>query len=67
MNYAVVILAFVMFLATGYWFLKGRKYYTGPRTTAHIVNGGIVEDDSGSQKSTDPEKKAAGVTAPPYA
>jgi hypothetical protein len=44
MNYAVVILAFVFLLATSYWFVRGRKYYVGPRSQAHVVNGGVVED-----------------------
>lgn len=43
MNYAIVIIGFVFLLATGYWFVAGRKYYTGPRTHARIVNGDIVE------------------------
>jgi hypothetical protein len=42
MNYAIVIIGFVFFLATGYWFVAGRKYYIGPRTHARIVNGDIV-------------------------
>ncbi|KAI0134127.1 amino acid permease [Xylariales sp. AK1849] len=46
MNYAVVILAFVFFLATGYWFLRGHKYYIGPRTHAHVSNGDILEAPS---------------------
>lgn len=44
MNYAVVILAFVFLLATSYWFVRGRKYYIGPRSQTHVVNGGVVED-----------------------
>lgn len=58
MNYAVVIIAFVFFLATSYWFWQGRKYYTGPRTQARIVNGGIVED-SDSSALADYEKAIA--------
>jgi hypothetical protein len=46
MNYAVVILAFVFLLATSYWFVRGRHYYVGPRSEAHVVNGGIVVDPS---------------------
>ena len=46
MNYAVVILVFVLLVALVYWFIAGRKYYTGPRTRAHIANGMIVKDDS---------------------
>jgi hypothetical protein len=46
MNYAVVILAFVFVVSITYWFLRGNKYYTGPRTHAHIVDGQIIVDDS---------------------
>lgn len=45
MNYAVVILAFVFFLALGYWYIHGRTYYTGPRMTAQIIDGAIVIQD----------------------
>ncbi|KAJ9164654.1 Amino acid permease [Coniochaeta hoffmannii] len=62
MNYAVVILAFVMLLATGYWYLKGRKYYTGPRVTAHIVDGGVVLTED-NEKLSDSEKRPAGLGA----
>ncbi|KAI9781724.1 MAG: Amino-acid permease 2 [Geoglossum umbratile] len=45
MNYAIVILAFVLLLATIYWFIGGRFYYTGPRTHTRIANGVIVGGD----------------------
>ncbi len=56
MNYAVVILVFVFLLATGYWFLRGRLYYTGPRTRAHVVNGIIVADGDAELIGGDIEK-----------
>lgn len=62
MNYAVVILAFVMLLATVYWFIHGRTYYVGPRVTAHVHNGGIVPAESESDRM-DPEKSPAGLQA----
>jgi uncharacterized membrane protein YqiK len=62
MNYAVVILAFVMILATGYWWAKGRNYYTGPRVTAHVVDGGIVLAED-NEKLSDSEQKPAGLGA----
>ncbi|OAA68167.1 amino acid permease [Niveomyces insectorum RCEF 264] len=58
MNYAVVILAFVFILATSYWFIQGRFYYTGPRTHAHVAGGVIVREDS-DDNGNDPEKSAA--------
>ena len=62
MNYAVVILAFVMIIATAYWFIHGRTYYTGPRVTAHVVDGGVVLTEE-SDKASDPEKRPAGLGA----
>ena len=44
MNYAVVVLMFVLVVATAYWFIHGRKFYIGPRTHAHLEHGEIVED-----------------------
>ena len=60
MNYAAVILVFVFLVATAYWFIRGNKYYTGPRTHAHVVDGHIVRDDSG-RAVIDQEKAAAGL------
>lgn len=62
MNYAVVILAFVMLCATVYWYAKGRKFYTGPRVTAHVVDGGVVLTDDQTEMS-DPEKRPAALGA----
>lgn len=62
MNYAVVILAFVMFVATAYWYIHGRTYYTGPRVTAHIVNGGVVLTED-NEKLSDSEQRPAGLGA----
>ena len=62
MNYAVVILAFVMIIATAYWFIHGRTYYTGPRVTAHVVDGGVVLTEE-SDKASDPDKRPAGLGA----
>lgn len=42
MNYAIVILAFVLLFSTGYWFLHGRNYYTGPRTHANLDSDGAI-------------------------
>ena len=45
MNYAVVFLAFVLVVALVYWYIRGKKHYTGPRTRAHIVDGLVIEDE----------------------
>lgn len=49
MNYAVVILAFVFVVSLGYWFIAGKKYYIGPRTNAHIVDGVVIAQPSESE------------------
>lgn len=58
MNYAIVIMAFVVFISLSYWFIAGRKYYHGPRTQAHIVNGVVIQDPSDSELN-DREKAVA--------
>ncbi|KAH8879999.1 amino acid permease [Thozetella sp. PMI_491] len=60
MNYAVVILLFILLVATVYWYINGRHYYVGPRAHAHIEHGVIVEDGSDvpTEGPTDPEKVA---------
>ncbi|KAI7775566.1 hypothetical protein LA080_006577 [Diaporthe eres] len=49
MNYAVVILAFVLLFSLVYWFIAGRKYYVGPRTEAHVVDGMIIKEPTESE------------------
>lgn len=39
MNYAVVIMAGVFVFSLGYWFLRGRKFYTGPRANTEVLDG----------------------------
>lgn len=57
MNYAVVILAFVMSVALVYWYIHGRTYYTGPRITARVINGAIVAREE-TDSAHDQEKAA---------
>lgn len=51
MNYAIVIMFFVFLVSLSYWFIAGKKYYHGPRTQAHIVNGLVVKEPSESEKN----------------
>ena len=46
MNYASAVLAFVIAFSVGHWFLRGRKFYVGPRSHARIVNGEAVVDET---------------------
>lgn len=59
MNYAIVIMAFVLLLSLSYWFIAGRKHYTGPRTQTHVVNGGFV--DAPSESDMNDREKAITV------
>ncbi|KAF3354929.1 hypothetical protein VdG1_07133 [Verticillium dahliae VDG1] len=59
MNYASCVLAFALIFSVAYWYLGGRRYYTGPRTHAHIENGAAVSDEL--LPAHDPEKGPEGV------
>lgn len=39
MNYAVVILAFILVCAGVYWVIAGRKFYIGPISETHVLEG----------------------------
>ncbi|KAK3941219.1 amino acid permease [Diplogelasinospora grovesii] len=59
MNYAVVILVFVLLLSTTYWFIHGRHYYTGPRTNqAHVTSDGHIANNDESDNSVSNREKA---------
>ncbi|KAF7731688.1 hypothetical protein EC973_008859 [Apophysomyces ossiformis] len=51
MNYAIVPFAFIMLLSTGYFFIWGRKWFTGP---VRIIDGQhvIMDDDSAAEQVT---------------
>jgi hypothetical protein len=46
MNYAIVFLAAVLIAATAYWYIGGRKWYTGPLIEAQIVNDSDADSNS---------------------
>lgn len=48
MNYAVVYLGGILFIAGVYWIIRGKKFYTGP-----LVEADINEDDSQADRSSD--------------
>jgi len=50
MNYAAAFLALILIASTVYWYLGGRRWYTGPITEAQIVEEEIAAaNDSSSQ------------------
>lgn len=54
MNYAIVFLAFVLLAAAVYWFIGGRKFYTGPLTEADIIDGTSASSGDGSSPVREP-------------
>lgn len=48
MNYAIVYLFGILFFSLLYWFVRGRKYYTGP-----LIEADIDEQDSQNNRSSD--------------
>ena len=63
MNYAVVYLAGILFFALGYWFLRGKRFYTGPLVEAEIDEADSTERSSGEEISKNNQEKQEGVVA----
>ena len=59
MNYAVVYLAGILALSTVYWFVQGRKFYTGP-----LIEADINED--GGDRSSDDDFAAQMILVDPH-
>jgi hypothetical protein len=51
MNYAIAFLALILLAALIWWYLGGRRYYTGPITEAIIVEEDVDVRDSSSQEN----------------
>lgn len=56
MNYACVYLVAVLLFALVYWYIRGRKVYTGPITEA-------ISDDISETEIVESEKAAKGPAA----
>ena len=52
MNYAIVFLAFILLCATVWWYISGRKFYTGP-----IVEAEIGEESDSTTSGFEHDKK----------
>lgn len=48
MNYAIVILAAIFVCAGVYWLISGRKFYIGPISETHVVEGVMPEKETDS-------------------
>ena len=51
MNYAIVFLGAIIIFSTIYYWIQGRKYYTGP-----IIEAEIEEDSRGERSSEEGAK-----------
>ena len=51
MNYAVAFLGLILLAALIWWYLGGRRYYTGPIMEAVIVEEDVDVRDSLSQEN----------------
>ena len=55
MNYAIVYLAFILLVSTVYWYIAGKKFYTGPLIEAEVDLG--AEGERSSEEGVQQEKK----------
>ena len=51
MNYAIAFLGLILLAALIWWYVGGRKYYTGPLVEATIIEDEIDARDSSSQEN----------------
>ena len=59
MNYASAFLVLILGAATIYWWVGGRRWYTGPITEAQVVEDDGSGRDSSSQENVQKEKMDA--------
>lgn len=59
MNYASVFLVFTLLVTLVYWYISGRKFYTGPLIEAQFE--GSITDRSSSENNKDKESKEMAV------
>jgi amino acid transporter len=50
MNYAIVFLVFILLCAMVYWYISGRKFYTGPIVEAEIADEEVDSSTSGMEQ-----------------
>jgi len=61
MNYAIVFLAFILLCAAVFWYLGGKRYYTGPLIEAEIQeieSSSLSENEKKDTKSDTPDAVA---------
>lgn len=66
MNYAIAFLGAILIFAAIFWYISGRRYYTGPLIEAQVEENasGDIQNGSGSSgEFARDEKKTEGITA----
>ena len=61
MNYAIVFLAFILLSAMVYWYISGRKFYSGPLIEAEIQDDEEASTSSGIEDKKDGELRDRGL------
>ncbi|KAJ9641647.1 polyamine transporter tpo5 [Knufia peltigerae] len=59
MNYAIVFLGFILLCAAVFWYLGGKRYYTGP-----LIEAEIQQEEIGSPSLSENEKKETDSRGP---
>ena len=57
MNYAIAFLGLIFIAAYMYWFISGRKFYHGPISETHLVEGESQDLRDGESPSEKLEKE----------
>lgn len=66
MNYAIVYLAGILAFAAVYWFVQGRKFYTGPLIEAAIDENGSIDrssEEDGLKQKVESDRMMKGEVA----
>jgi hypothetical protein len=62
MNYAIAFLALIFFFSAVYWYMSGRKFYTGPLIEADIADSPTpTKGDGLSEENSEKGEKGDGV------
>lgn len=61
MNYAAVFLVFIFVCSTFFWYVRGKRYYTGPLVEAEVTGRDAGSGGSFVESSPSEEKKPADV------
>jgi amino acid permease (GABA permease) len=63
MNYAVVFFVGILVICYVYWFVRGRKFYVGPRANTHIASNDMFDREDTEKTVKAPESNSNQVSA----